>query len=107
MKDHPTFGKWFQRTFLRGWMISAFMIAGALIANATGHAALTQPMGIGFAVTLGATMTFLYWRLFNVDCPDCGSRAKTTNKKPEYVWVATCPRCGVTWNLGVGSDETN
>ena len=42
--------------------------------------------------------------LYNVKCPNCGQKTKTIQNTKIYMCQAYCPKCSITWNLGVHID---
>lgn len=102
---HPTFAAWFQRAFLRAWVVIALLFALALIPFSASHKVFGALMALGFAVALIGTLAHLFYQLFHTRCPHCNQPMKTL--RDEATYTAVCPRCDTTWDLGIGVGGTD
>jgi len=97
---HPSFAKWFQRTFLRAWIVIALFFIAALIPSHLVSKGFSIAMAFSFASALIGTLAYLFYQLFHVKCPQCNQPMETTRGASAY--TALCHRCDTTWDLGIG-----
>ena len=63
-------------------------------------------MLIVFMILVSSGLIGGFVMLYNVRCPDCGGKTKTIQNKKLDMWQAHCPKCEITWNLGLGTDTS-
>lgn len=102
-RDHPTFSRVFKRTFFASWLLCAAGAAGGLYATRydAGDAVLL-PAAAFLLLGLGGFAQLVY-RFRRVRCAACGGRTATRKDLARETWTATCARCGVVWDLKVGT----
>lgn len=99
---HPTFGAWFQRYFLRAWLVMAVCFAGALLLLNNGYDTAGWMLALGFAASGVWTLGFLWYRLYHIECPVCGMQTRTIKDMPTRRFLARCEYCNRTWDSGIG-----
>jgi cytosine/uracil/thiamine/allantoin permease len=93
-----------RRRFMVFWTSAAICFALSLYLHKQGHEALGWTFAIGFAVVVVWALTFAFWRVHRVKCPECGAHAPTCKDETGNWWVATCDRCQIQWDLKTGVD---
>ena len=102
---HPTFGKWFQRTFLRAWGCMALLFVGALVPFPGSLRVIGILLAIGFGIAAVGTLAYLFFQLYHTRCPHCDQPMATHRGRVSF--TATCFRCDTTWDLGIGLGRGN
>lgn len=97
---HPTFATWFQRFFVRAWLVIALLFVSALLPFSRSVKFLGVTLALGFAASLLGTLAYLFYRLYHVPCPQCGQPMRTARRSTLY--AALCFRCNIEWGLGLG-----
>lgn len=65
---------------------------------------ISDGMMIAFMILVSFGLIGGFIILHNVRCPDCGGRTRTIQNKKLDMWQAHCPKCDITWDLGLGTD---
>jgi phosphoglycerol transferase MdoB-like AlkP superfamily enzyme len=99
---HPTFGIWFQRFFIRAWLVIVGLFISGLLLLKNGFSTLGAILAISFGISIIFTLSYLFYRLYHIDCPDCHSQLKTQKNVKLSKYVAICDRCQKTWDIGIG-----
>ena len=106
---HPTSEKLFIRLCL---ILFLSFTTAIVLPLALAHYGFDRLMNrIGIYYVCGVFLLFigwfirLYYSLYHLSCPKCGGRTVTRRSSPEspYVWSATCKRCDILWDLGIGN----
>jgi len=101
-QSHPTFGKGFQRFFLRAWVAITGLLVASLFLLKNGFDAIGWCLAIFFGLSIVGAAGYLMHRLYNVECPTCGRKMKTAKDSRLGCYIARCPTCATRWSLGVG-----
>jgi len=101
-KLHPTFAKEFNQYFIRGWLIAVVLFFAGMIFLKNNITFLGWTCALGFGASIVWILSYLYYSLYHVKCPQCDSELKTEKDFSRRTWVAHCSLCRVTWDLGVG-----
>lgn len=104
LQDHPNFGRIFTLSAFAIFALDATLFGLCFYFHNKGLEKVSDILLISvFVVTfLAFTIGFIY--LYNVKCPNCGLKTKTIKNTKIDMWQAYCPKCSVTWNLGLGVD---
>jgi hypothetical protein len=102
LQPHPSFGKSFQRFFLRAWLTAVALFAGAMLLLKNDFGILGAMLAAAFGIAVVGTLAYLFYGLYHVTCPVCGQQTRTTKDSTGTCWVAHCEICDTTWDLGVG-----
>lgn len=68
-----------------------------------GFSVIGGTLAVGFGLSVVGLLGYVYYQLFNVECPTCGRVTKTTEDSRRRCWAARCDDCDITWDLGVGA----
>lgn len=104
-KRHPTFGDWFLRIMVRGWVAAAVSFCGALLSFKLKYDALGWVFAVCFGLAFFAAAVYLIYGLFHVACPRCGRNTQTLRDPRSNRWVARCKACKISWDLGIGARD--
>ena len=103
-RDHPSIsGKVMGFIFLFAFLaVIAFGLF--LYLKSEGYEHLSGWFLMGFFVLVPIGLAGGFVMLYHVKCPACGGETKTIQNKKLDMWQAHCPKCQITWNLGLGID---
>jgi predicted RNA-binding Zn-ribbon protein involved in translation (DUF1610 family) len=99
LRQHPTIQKSLQRFFWPAWILAAVLFAGGLYFLKNGFTTLGWTLSAAFGVTVAVALIYTRYRLYNVQCPTCGQKIRTSKDVSHNWLVAQCKVCGIQWNL--------
>lgn len=107
IKDHPSFAAYFQRLFIRAWLIDMGLFAGSLYSLKHHYMMLGWTLAVGFGVFTVFILGYGYYQLFHGACPDCSGQTITQKSSDQNVWMAKCSHCNIAWNLKIGTQRVD
>lgn len=99
---HPTFGKWFQRFFIRAWLVIAALFILGLLCLKNDFSVIGAMLGVSFGISIPFTIGYLLYRLYHIDCPNCHTRLMTIKNRKISKYEAVCEHCQIVWDIGIG-----
>jgi len=102
VRNYPDFAKRFMMFVFSFAGLAIISFALCFYFNGKGHETLSD-IFIGLAalftcIGLGGGSL----KVFTVKCYVCRGKTKTIKNTEKDVWQAFCPKCNITWNLGLG-----
>lgn len=104
LQDHPNFGRIFTRSAFVIFAVDATLFGLCFYFHNKGLEKLSYILLISVFVVTFLALTTGFIRLYNFKCPNCGCKTNTIKNKNIDMWQVYCPKCSVTWNLGLGID---
>jgi hypothetical protein len=98
-RKHPATQRALREGFLIAWLSAFACFSFALYLLKHGHEASGWTFAGLFGVTIVSGISFAFWRLHRVWCPQCGGRAPTVKDEPGNWWFAKCERCKILCDL--------
>jgi hypothetical protein len=99
---HPTFGKWFQRFFIRAWLIIVALFIFGLLLLKNNLSTLGAIFAISFGLSVPLVICYLIYKLYHIECPNCHMPLTTRKNRKMSKYEATCDRCMIVWDVGIG-----
>jgi hypothetical protein len=103
---HPTFANWFKRFFIRAWLVIAVLFALSLLLLKNGFSILGTVSGLSFGLGIIFTLSYLFYNIYHIDCPNCHNQLKTIKNTKLSKYEAICERCQISWDIGIGIDNS-
>lgn len=99
---HPYFGIWFNRFFLRAWLIIVILFFLGMVFLKNDFSVIGAVFAISFGISIPSIISYLFYRLYHVECPSCHGPLKTVKNIEMSKYEAVCDQCRIIWDLGVG-----
>ena len=104
IKNHPGISRKVTGFIITFGVLGAVAMGLFFFLGEKGYQEISDWMLIAFFVLVTTGLVGGFIMLYNVSCPDCGGKTKTIQNKKIDMWQAYCPKCKITWNLGIGTN---
>lgn len=103
---HDKFWKRFWKVGLIFIPLIALGMGGVFWVFHLGDENLAVALGMVAMLAAFVLMGVFFYMLHHVSCAKCDSRCRTVKDEQRKLWLAECDKCGIRWNLGIGTETS-